>query len=93
MNGPKAHSKCGERGDPAPAGACSIALPSELERFRVLSPEQAAVLLGLSEATLERMRYSGDLVALRLSERRIGYRVADLLAWLEARAPASNEAA
>jgi hypothetical protein len=48
---------------------------------------------GLSEATLERMRYSGELAALRLSERRIGYRVTDLPAWLDARASAGNEAA
>ncbi|MGE3290399.1 MAG: hypothetical protein AB7O95_03305 [Geminicoccaceae bacterium] len=35
---------------------CLASLPADIVRFRVLSPQQTARLLGLSEATLERMR-------------------------------------
>ncbi len=64
-------------------------LPTALESYRVLPARQAAMLLGLSEATLERLRYTNEgPVARRLSARRLGYRISDLLAWLDARAAA-----
>ena len=73
---------------------CMATLPAELVRFRVLSPRHAAQLLGLSEATLERMRkLKSGPKHLVLSPRRLGYRVIDLLQWADERASAGNDAA
>jgi predicted DNA-binding transcriptional regulator AlpA len=61
-------------------------LAPELEQLRVLTTAQAATLIGLSEATLERLRYAGQgPPTVALSARRLGYRVRDLMAWLDAR--------
>jgi predicted DNA-binding transcriptional regulator AlpA len=50
------------------------------------SNETAAERLGLSLRTLERLAKSGDgPPRIRLSARRIGYREADVAAWLESR--------
>lgn len=52
----------------------------------VLPPRAAAERLGVSFSTLNRLRLAGRLPApIRLSERRIAYRVADLDAFLAAR--------
>jgi prophage regulatory protein len=62
-------------------------LPPEIARHRVLDERAAAAFIGLSAPTLERIRKLGRAPRhLRLSERRLGYKVCDLLAWLEARA-------
>jgi predicted DNA-binding transcriptional regulator AlpA len=64
------------------------ALPADLAARRVLPPREAAAYVSLSPYTLERMRLSDDPAGppwVRLSERRVGYRLADLDAWLEAR--------
>jgi predicted DNA-binding transcriptional regulator AlpA len=66
------------------------ALPQGLERFRVLSPRQTAALLGLSEATLERLPNGPRRVL--LSPRRVGYPLQGVLAWVEQRAAASEAA-
>jgi predicted DNA-binding transcriptional regulator AlpA len=64
-----------------------VGLPAELADHRILSPRQAAQLLGLSEATLERMRQANEGPPVRrLSARRLGYPVRGLLAWFDERA-------
>ncbi len=53
---------------------------------RVVDEATAQLLLNLSPRTWDRMRARGEAPpATRLSERRIGYRIADLKAWLDAR--------
>lgn len=55
----------------------------------VIPPRAAAERLGVSFSTLNRLRQSGRLPApIRLSDRRIAYRVADLDAFLAARTDA-----
>ena len=62
-------------------------LPQSLELSRILSARQGAALLGVSLATYRRQYRAGRLpAAIRVSERRIGWRVRDLLAHLDARA-------
>lgn len=69
-------------------------LPSELARLRVVDERTAASFLGLSPQTLERMRKLGTAPKhIVLSPRRLGYRVADLLSWLDQRAATTNTAA
>lgn len=54
--------------------------------LRVISEQQAAGLCGLSVATMRRMRQSGTGPAVvRLSSRRLGYRIGTLEGWLKAR--------
>ena len=64
-----------------------VDLPPEIARQRVLDEKTAAEFIGLSPMTLERMRKLGTAPRhLLLSPRRLGYRVCDLLAWLDERA-------
>jgi predicted DNA-binding transcriptional regulator AlpA len=59
---------------------------SEFDSIRVVDEPTALQLLGLSPRTWDRLRAAGDLpVKTQLSPRRVGYRVADLKAWLDAR--------
>jgi hypothetical protein len=65
-------------------------LPEELVNAdeRVLTAEETSVLLGVSVFTLLRKRQErggGDLPWVRLSAKRIGYRLGDVKAWLLAR--------
>jgi predicted DNA-binding transcriptional regulator AlpA len=61
-------------------------MPSTTDALRVLTPAEAAEILSLSVPVLERLRAAGGGPAwVRLSARRIGYRVSDLAAWLDAR--------
>ena len=49
----------------------------------VIPRKAAARLLGLSEATFDRVCRRGDgPAALRLSARRVGFRLSDLMAWI-----------
>lgn len=62
-------------------------LPDALASERVLSAQQAAELCGVSVATFRRQHWAGRLPpAIRLSERRLGWRAKDLLAHIEAQA-------
>lgn len=71
-----------------------IELPPEIVLQRVLCERDAAAFVGLSAMTLERMRKLGTAPKhLVLSPRRLGYRVADLLKWLDERAAAGSAAA
>jgi predicted DNA-binding transcriptional regulator AlpA len=70
-------------------GVPPLDLPPDVARQRVLDERTAADFIGLSHMTLERMRKLGTAPKhLMLSPRRLGYRVCDLLAWLDARAAA-----
>jgi predicted DNA-binding transcriptional regulator AlpA len=58
----------------------------DIEAIRVLNRRDAIAQLGLSERTFQRLEASGDgPPKTRLSEGRVGYRVCDLAAWLDAR--------
>jgi len=60
-------------------------LPDSLTPERILSAAQAAQFIGISRSTFTRMRRAGKLPpSLQLSERRIGWRVRDLIEHLEA---------
>ncbi len=70
---------------------------SELRRraapdlVRVLSEPEAVEALGLSRRTWDRLKSLGDVPPkTRLSEGRVGYRVCDLAAWLDARREAQS---
>jgi predicted DNA-binding transcriptional regulator AlpA len=53
---------------------------------RVVDEQTAILLTGVSPRTWDRMRARGEAPpATKLSERRIGYRIVDLKAWLDAR--------
>jgi predicted DNA-binding transcriptional regulator AlpA len=57
-----------------------------LEHERVLSVRQAAELYGVSVATFRRMYWAGKVPsALRVSDRRLGWRVRDLIEHLAKR--------
>jgi predicted DNA-binding transcriptional regulator AlpA len=61
-------------------------LPEGLGLERVLSAYQAAELFGISVATFRRQYWAGKTPSpIRLSERRLGWRVRDLLEHLEKR--------
>jgi len=53
---------------------------------RLLKPDEAAELLGLSSSTLSKMRLKGDGPAfVKLGKRRVAYRVSDLAEWSNTR--------
>lgn len=61
-------------------------LPQHLEAERVLNAHQAAELMGVSIATFRRLHWAGRIpAAVRLSDRRLGWRVRDLLSHLATR--------
>ena len=61
-------------------------LPHARPELRVISEQAAADLCGLSVATMRRLRKSGlGPAAVQLTARRVGYRVAAIEAWLDAR--------
>ena len=71
-----------------------VELPPEIARQRVIDERTAAEFIGVSHVSLERLRKAGAAPRhVRLSERRLGYRVCDLLDWLDARTSAAGEAA
>jgi predicted DNA-binding transcriptional regulator AlpA len=71
----------------------AIDLPHDIARQRVLDERAAAEFVGLSSVTLERMRKLGVAPKhLVLSPRRLGYRICDIIAWLDERALDSGEA-
>jgi predicted DNA-binding transcriptional regulator AlpA len=62
-------------------------LPKEVEALIwVLPDDRAREYVGLSKRTWDRLKHIGEGPAkTQLSEARIGYRVADIVKWLEAR--------
>jgi predicted DNA-binding transcriptional regulator AlpA len=60
---------------------------------RVVDEPTAIMLAGLSPRTWDRLRAKGDIPPItKLSERRIGFRLIDLKAWLDARRVTSSTA-
>lgn len=54
--------------------------------LRVLTRDEAADMLGISRLGLDRLHMEGAGPArVRLSARRVGYRLSDLRAWLDSR--------
>jgi predicted DNA-binding transcriptional regulator AlpA len=64
-----------------------------IEAVKVLNRRDAIAQLGLSERTFQRLEATGDgPPRTRLSEGRVGYRVCDISAWLDARREAQPTA-
>ncbi|MFC1459590.1 helix-turn-helix transcriptional regulator [Microvirga arabica] len=64
-------------------------LPLEVARHRVLDVKQTAALLSLSVPSVRRLHRQKQIPeALRISSRRIGWRLGDLVDWLAARSAA-----
>jgi predicted DNA-binding transcriptional regulator AlpA len=62
---------------------------ARLPEFAVVGREQAAVLLGVSLETLKRMEARGQgPKRVKVSQKRVGYRLSDLRTWIEARTAA-----
>jgi predicted DNA-binding transcriptional regulator AlpA len=52
---------------------------------RVLSRRQTSEMLGLSLRTFARLEYAGDVPPrIKLSTRRVGYRLSEVKAWIDA---------
>jgi predicted DNA-binding transcriptional regulator AlpA len=59
---------------------------SDLDSIRVLDEASTILATGVSPRTWDRLRAKGDIPTItRLSERRIGFRLVDIEAWLDAR--------
>jgi predicted DNA-binding transcriptional regulator AlpA len=53
---------------------------------RVLSRQQISEMLGISLRTFARLEGAGDVPPrIRLSTRRVGYRLSEVMAWVDAR--------
>jgi predicted DNA-binding transcriptional regulator AlpA len=67
---------------------------SDFDSVRVVDEPTAILLTGVSPRTWDRMRARGETPPItKLSERRIGYRLVDLKAWLDARRVGAQPAA
>lgn len=65
-----------------------------LNDLRVLTAPEASELLSVSIPVMDRWRAAGEGPRfIRLSARRIGYRLSDLRAWIESRAEGGARAA
>jgi predicted DNA-binding transcriptional regulator AlpA len=65
-----------------------------LETVRVVDEPTAIELVGVSPRTWDRMRARGETPPItKISDRRIGYRLVDLRAWLDAHRVAQAPAA
>lgn len=61
-------------------------LPEEVTRRRILRTADTAAFIGVSISTLRRMKDTMTIPApIKLSDRRIGWQIGDLTAWLDCR--------
>jgi predicted DNA-binding transcriptional regulator AlpA len=61
-------------------------MSNDFDAVRVIDEPTAIMLAGVSPRTWDRLRARGDIPPItRLSPKRIGYRVIDFKAWLDAR--------
>ena len=59
---------------------------ADLESIRVLNRSETLKMVGLSDRTWDRLEARGETPPkTRISQGRIGYRVADLVKWLDSR--------
>ena len=72
---------------------CAVGSATDLLKIqRVIGELEAARIIGVSPAQLRRMRRQGvGLSYVQLSERRLGYRIAALIAFLDARTVTASE--
>ena len=69
-------------------------LPAELARSRVLCTKDAATYCGLDVQMWRRMMKAGSIPQpLKLSERKFGWRLGDLQAWIDRQAEAALSSA
>lgn len=67
-------------------GIVAGTLEQHVAGLRIIDTEQAAAFLSLTPDSMERMRHRREGPSwIELSQRRVGYRIADLAAWLESR--------
>jgi predicted DNA-binding transcriptional regulator AlpA len=58
----------------------------DLESIRVLNRTETLKMVGVSDRTWDRLEAAGDIPPkTRISQGRIGYRVADIMEWLDSR--------
>lgn len=63
-----------------------VGLPESVALHRVLRTRDAAEFCGLSVSHFRRLHSRGEIPrAVRLSERRLGWRIGDLVAWISSR--------
>jgi predicted DNA-binding transcriptional regulator AlpA len=68
-------------------------LPTELARHRVLDTRQTCQFVNVSVAQWRRLRTCGEAPTPRqLGKRKHGWRVGDLIDWLDSREPEQNAA-
>jgi prophage regulatory protein len=68
-------------------------LPPDLGRYRILDTPDTSEFVGLSVAELRRKRRSGDFPApIQIGARKHGWRIGDLIDWLESRSQAKAAA-
>jgi predicted DNA-binding transcriptional regulator AlpA len=61
-------------------------MPNDFNSVRVIPEPEAVRHIGVSPRTWDRMRARGETPPItRISDRRVGYRLVDLEAWLDAR--------
>lgn len=61
-------------------------LPADVAKYRVIGTKEAAVFCNLSINTLRRLNDRHAIPSpIRLSERRLGWRIGDLIDWLDCR--------
>jgi predicted DNA-binding transcriptional regulator AlpA len=71
-------------------GMTLLADTSPLDPHRILSEPAAAHMLGVSPDTLRRMAGRGEGPRrIKLSQRRVGYRLRECIEWIDARAAES----
>ena len=59
---------------------------ADLESIRVLNRSETLKMVGLSDRTWDRLEAKGETPPkTRISQGRIGYRVADIMKWLDSR--------
>jgi predicted DNA-binding transcriptional regulator AlpA len=70
-------------------------MSEDLDAIRVITEPELRRILSISDQTFERLKAKGDVPRkTQLSDRRIGYRVADIKAWLDRRRqPLTGDAA
>jgi predicted DNA-binding transcriptional regulator AlpA len=69
-------------------------LPAELARHRILDTNETCKFIGVSVAQWRRLRTNGEAPALvMIGTRKHGWKVGDLIAWIDSRASAQMSAA